>query len=51
MSNVPIRENGDQPEVDGDCEPRVPVGVLRGIRDLQNNDTASKDDLESVLDF
>ena len=31
-------------------DPQVPEGVLRGIHDIENGDTASKADLEAVLD-
>ena len=35
-----------------DCEePEVPEGVLRGIRDLEEGNTVSKAELESVLKF
>ncbi|GAB7011262.1 MULTISPECIES: hypothetical protein [Haloferacaceae] len=51
MSNVPTRKNDGEPEAEEACEPRVPVGVLRGLRDLENGDTATKDDLESALNF
>ena len=36
-------EDGDRPE--------VPEGVLRGIDDLAEGDTASKEDVESALKF
>ena len=32
-------------------DPSVPEGVLRGIEDIEEGDTASKDDLESLLNF
>ena len=48
MSLTP-RKNGAN---DGDEEePKVPEGVLRGIEDLDEGRTASKEDIESVLKF
>jgi hypothetical protein len=32
-------------------EPRIPFGVLRGIEDIGDGNTADKDDLKSVLKF
>lgn len=29
----------------------VPIGVIEGINNIANNNTASKEDIESVLDF
>lgn len=37
------------PDEDGD--PQVPEGVLRGIEDIAKGETASKEDIESVLKF
>jgi len=34
-----------------DVEPQIPFGVLRGIEDIGDGNTADKDDLESVLKF
>ena len=32
-------------------DPLVPEGVLRGIEDIEEGETASKEDIESVLKF
>ena len=32
-------------------QPTVPDGVLRGITDVEHGDTASKADIEAVLEF
>lgn len=32
-------------------DPLVPEGVLRGIEDIEDEETASKEDLESTLKF
>lgn len=37
--------------LDEDAGPRVPEGVLRGIEDIAEGNTASKEDIESVLKF
>ena len=34
-----------------DDEPRVPEGVLKGIEDIAEDNTASKEEIEAVLDF
>lgn len=49
MTDAPPYEDDDQPESDENREPQVPLGVRRGIRDLGNGDTASKEDLSRVL--
>lgn len=49
MADPPPHEDDDQAEVGENCEPQVPLGVRRGIRDLVNGDTASKEDLSRVL--
>jgi len=49
MSLTPSEENTD--DGSDDDEPNVPEGVLRGIEDIEAEDTASKDDLESLLNF
>ena len=41
--------SGDDVE-DGD-RPEIPEGVLRGIEDIAEGETASKEDLESVLKY
>lgn len=41
----------DSESVDGDGVPRVPAGVLEGIENLANGNTASKEDLEDALSF
>lgn len=52
MSHVPNGRDLDGESDSGeDVEPRVPFGVLRGIEDIGDGNTADKDDLESVLKF
>lgn len=34
-----------------DDEPRVPEGMLKGIEDIAEDNTASKEEIEAVLDF
>ena len=34
-----------------DADPVVPAGVLRGIEDIAEGNTASKEDIESILKF
>ncbi|WP_168216159.1 hypothetical protein [Halorussus halobius] len=38
-------------ECEGDGEPRVPKAVLEAIDNLAEGDTASEDDIDSVLKF
>ena len=48
--NMPVESGEDLRPDDGE-EPKVPEGVLRGIRDLDEGNTVSKEELESVLKF
>lgn len=48
MSTESAREST---QCEGDEEPRVPVEVLEAIENLAEGDTASKDEIESVLTF
>lgn len=46
------RKDGDPEEDAEDGErPKVPEGVLRGIEDIAEGRTATKEDLESVLKY
>lgn len=47
MSLTPT-EDGAEEYSNGD-DPVVPEGVLRGIRDIEEGDTASKEELKSLL--
>lgn len=38
-------------EPDDEDDPQVPTEVLDAIKNLEEGDTASKDDIESVLKF
>lgn len=49
MSFTPA-DNADERSDDGE-DPVVPKGVLRGIEDVKEGDTASKADLEDILKF
>lgn len=52
MSYVPNgRDLDGDPDDQEEVEPQTPFGVLDGIEDISERDTASKDDLESVLKF
>lgn len=52
MSHAPNGRDLDGESDNGeDVEPRIPFGVLRGIEDISEGNTADKDDLESVLKF
>ena len=52
MSHAPNGRDLDGESDNGeDVEPRIPFGVLRGIEDMRQGNTADKDDLESVLKF
>jgi len=44
------RHSADDDREDGD-RPDVPEGVLRGIGDIAEGNTASKEDLESLLKY
>lgn len=50
MSLHPTGEDREDDAEDGE-RPEVPEGVLRGIEDLDEGRTASKEDLESVLKY
>ena len=51
MSLTPAADDAETgSEDDSVDDPEIPVGVLRGIEDIATGDTASKADLESVLD-
>jgi len=49
MSLTPTEDGADE-HADGD-DPVVPEGVLRGIEDIEEGNTASKEELESLLKF
>lgn len=49
MSLTPTEDESDDGS-DGD-EPLVPEGVFRGIEDIEDGNTASKEDLDSLLNF
>lgn len=52
MSHAPNgRDLDGESDDQEDVEPRVPFGVLDGIEDIIQGNTADKDDLESVLKF
>lgn len=48
MNYIPTDGELDE---DADEELRVPEGVLRGIEDIVEGDTASKEEIESILKF
>jgi hypothetical protein len=50
MSLHPTGDDREDGAEDGD-RPEVPEGVLRGIEDIDEGRTASKEDLESVLKY
>lgn len=50
MSITPVDDCAEDSSDDGD-EPVVPEGVLEGINDIEDGNTASKEDLESLLKF
>lgn len=50
MSYSLDRDDKDTNPVDGE-RPLVPVGVLEGIENIKNGNTASTEDIESVLKF
>lgn len=43
--------DGHEDEAEDGHRPEVPEGVLRGIEDIEEGRTASKEDLESVLKY
>lgn len=49
MSRTPTEDGAGEP-TDGDA-PVIPEGVLRGIEDIEEGNTASKEELESLLKF
>ena len=49
MSFTPTEDGAEEPS-DGD-DPVIPEGVLRGIEDIEDGNTASKEELESLLKF
>jgi hypothetical protein len=49
MSLTPAEDRAEEP-TDGD-DPVIPEGVLRGIEDIEDGNTASKEELESLLKF
>lgn len=48
-----LHSTGDDQAEDGEDgdRPEVPEGVIRGIEDIEEGRTSSKDDLESVLKY
>lgn len=50
MSLNPRNEDDQSGGEDGE-DPLVPEGVLRGIEDIEEERTASKEDIEAVLKF
>jgi len=44
-------DDGREDDVEDGGRPEVPEGVLRGIEDIAEGRTASKEDIESVLKF
>ncbi|WP_169051889.1 hypothetical protein [Halorhabdus amylolytica] len=48
-----LHPTGDDHEGDAEDEerPEVPEGVLRGIEDIAEGRTASKEDIESILKY
>jgi len=50
MSITPVDDGAENSSDDGD-EPEVPEGVLEGIDDIEDGNTVSKADLESLLKF
>lgn len=51
MMSTHSHEDGDSTDANDGEEPQVPEGVLRGIQDIADGNTASKEDLEAVLNF
>jgi len=50
MSLTPTDDGAEERADDVDA-PLVPEGVLRGIEDIEEGNTASKEDLEALLNF
>jgi len=50
MSLNPRNEDDRSDGEDGE-DPLVPEGVLRGIEDVEEERTASKDDIKAILKF
>ena len=50
MSPVPTDDGAEERTDDGDA-PLVPEGVLRGIEDIEEGNTTSKEELEALLKF
>lgn len=50
MSLNPRKEDDRSDGEDGE-DLMVPEGVLRGIADIEEERTASKEDIEAILDF
>lgn len=50
MSLTPDDDGAEKCPDDGD-DPLVPEGVIRGIEDVEEGNTASKDELEGLLEF
>jgi len=48
MGTHSVRDDSED-GTDSDERPEVPEGVLRGIEDIAEGDTASKEDIDSVL--
>lgn len=44
-------QNGSEGGSSDSDEPQVPEGVLRGIEDIEEGNTASKDDIDEALKF
>ena len=49
MSLTPVNDDAETGSEDSD-DPVIPEGVLRGIEDVNAEDTASKEDLEAIFD-
>lgn len=49
--SVPRSGEGREDKAEDGERPEVPEGVLRGIHDLAEGRTASKEDIESVLEL
>ena len=50
MSTKPVDDGAESSSDDGE-DPVVPEGVLEGIDDIEDGNTASKADIESLLKF
>jgi hypothetical protein len=51
MGTQDVDDHESSTAVEKEDHPEVPEGVLRGIEDIADGETASKDDLESVLKY